>query len=431
MQYLKAFGSYLEQAMQKSLTSVSRQLLMVGAIIFLGFIALYWGWVELFFPLPYENETLRFIMSLMGLGLLLSPFWPMKLKKFLPWYWLLTLIFAFSFFFAFSFLMSQASMVSAMALLCSTFVLVMLVDLYSLLFILCIGWGLAFLIFYMLTPYPVLGEAHVEMALVLTFVILAGSVFRFKNNLIEQQRMKGVSLAASMIAHELRTPLLSIKSGAQGLEKFLPRLIEGYQLAVSQQLIKEKSIKTQFLLQLAELSHSISREVEFANTVIDMLLINAGKENALTHCQLEPCSMAECIESALARYPFKSEKERETVHWQGDFLFQGSILLTQHLLFNLLKNALHVLAGKPGGNIDIWVSEKDGCHILHFRDNGKGMSKAELARLFDPFYTTKATGTGIGLSFCHQIMQCFGGGIRCESQEGQYTEFQLTFPLSL
>lgn len=429
MRYLKAFGNHLEQAMQNSLTAVSRQLFLVGAIIFIGFIALYWGWVELFFPLPYENEMLRLVMSLLGLGLLLSPFWPNQLKKYLPWYWLLTLIFVFSFFFAFSFLMSQASMVPAMALLCSVFMLVLLVDFSSLLFVLLTGWGMAFLIYFILTPDPSFGAIHVEMALVLTFVILAGSVFRYKNNLIEQQRLAGMSAAASMIAHELRTPLLSIKSGAQGLEKFLPRLVEGYQQAIQHQLLDEKPIKKQALLHLGEVSQSIAREVEFANTVIDMLLMNAGKENALTHCHLEPCSMAACIGSALGRYPFKTSQARESVYWEGDFEFQGSLLLMQHVLFNLLKNALHVIANKPDGTIKIWVSQTKAFNILHFKDNGKGIPKAELSRLFDPFFTTKASGTGIGLSFCQQVMRCFGGCIHCDSKEEEYTEFQLKFPV--
>lgn len=429
MHYLKAFSHHLEQSMQKSLTAMSQQLLLVGAIIFLGFITLYWGGVELFFPLPYENEKLRFLMSLMGLGLLLSPFWPAQLKKYLPWYWLLTLIFVLSFFFAFSFLMSQASMISAMTLLCSVFVLVMLLDVYSLLFVLFIGWGLAFLAFFLLSPTPTLDAAHVEMAVVLTFVILAGSVFNYKKRLIAQQRLAGMSAAASMIAHELRTPLLSIKSGAQGMEKFLPRLMEGYQLALQHQLLEQKPIKKQAFLHLAEMSQSIGREVEFANTVIDMLLMNAGKENALAHCQLEPCSMAVCIESAIARYPFKSEKERQAVHFAGDFEFKGTLLLMQHVLFNLLKNALHAIADKTDGQIEIGVSQSQTHHILHFKDNGKGIPPRELSRLFDPFFTTKATGTGIGLSFCQQVMQCFGGTIHCDSQEGEYTEFQLKFPL--
>ncbi|WP_019218077.1 sensor histidine kinase [Legionella tunisiensis] len=56
------------------------------------------------------------------------------------------------------------------------------------------------------------------------------------------------------------------------------------------------------------------------------------------------------------------------------------------------------------------------------------MSPQQLTRLFNHFYTTTFMGTGIGLSFCKLVMNRFGGDIRCEAQEGKYTQFALTFP---
>jgi hypothetical protein len=58
-----------------------------------------------------------------------------------------------------------------------------------------------------------------------------------------------------------------------------------------------------------------------------------------------------------------------------------------------------------------------------------GISSSQLARLFKHFYTTTFMGTGIGLSFCKLVMNRFGGNIRCESIEGQYTKFILSFPV--
>ncbi len=412
--------------MQRSLSNAAHQLVAVGAIAFFGFPLLYWIWTE-WFPQPYETLWLRLVGSLLGLGLMLTPYWPNVSKPYLPGYWFLTILYTLSFFFAFSFLMNQASVISAMSLLCSVFLLVLLVDLLSLIVILVLGWGLALICYYVVSPELYFGEEHVEMTLVLFFVIIAGSTVNYKTTMLQQQRLAGMAAAAGMIAHELRTPLLGIKSGAKAMAHYLPQLFKGYQLAKEHGLLNV-TIRESRLQQLEEISDRIICEINYANTIIDMLLIKAGRENSLQNCILESCSMAECLTEAMSRYPFKSPHERSLITWQGDFSFTGSKLLMQHVLFNLLKNALYVIATAQKGEISIWTERGEKFNILYFRDSAKGMTSQQLSRLFNHFYTTTFMGTGIGLSFCKLVMDRFGGDIRCESEEGSYTQFALLFP---
>lgn len=428
MKSIKKIVNYLDQSMQRSLSSSAHQLVAVGGMAFLGFPLFYWIW-SVWFPQPYENLWLRLIGSLLGFGLMLTPYWPASCKRYMPWYWFLTLLYALPFFFAHSFLMNQASVISAMALLCSIFLLVLLVDFLSLSILLVLGWGLAFLCYYLTSPHVYFGDEHIEMGLIVFFVVIAGSTVNYKTAMLQQQRLAGMAAAAGMIAHELRTPLLGIRSGAQAMATYSPMLFNAYNLAKEQGILTA-SIRDNRVRQLEGVSERIISEIDYANTIIDMLLIKAGRENTLQNCVLEPCSMAECLREAIARYPFSSASVRALVNWQGDFQFMGSKLLMQHVLFNLLKNALYVIATEQRGEITIWTEQGKKYNYLYFQDTAKGMSPLQLSRLFDHFYTTTFMGTGIGLSFCKLVMKRFGGNIACKAEEGAraHTKFILSFP---
>ncbi|MDX1838711.1 sensor histidine kinase [Legionella taurinensis] len=418
--------TYLDHSMQRSLSHAAHQLVAVGILAFAGFPLFYWIWTD-WFPQPYENLSLRLVASLLGLGLALTPYWPLRLKPYLPWYWFITILYALPFFYAYFFLMSHASVISAMSLLCSVFLLVLLVDVPTMIILLVLGWGLALLCHYLSAPMVYFGEEHVEMLLVVSFVIIVGSTVNYKTAMLQQQRLDGMAAAAGMIAHELRTPLLGIKSGAVAMARYSPQLVQAYHLASEKGLLNN-AIRPNRLQQLAGIHERIVSEIDYANTIIDMLLVKAGRENSLQNCKLEACSIADCLEQALERYPFKSAEERQLISWHGDFNFYGSRLLMQHVLFNLIKNALYAIATVQKGDVVIWAEQGEKCNFLYFRDSAKGMSEQQLARLFNHFYTTTFMGTGLGLSFCKLVMQRFGGDIQCESQEGAYTQFLLTFP---
>ena len=144
---------------------------------------------------------------------------------------------------------------------------------------------------------------------------------------------------------------------------------------------------------------------------------------------LETCSIADCVSQALDRYPFKSSKERTLITTVGDFQFLGSPLLMQHVLFNLIKNALYVIATAQKGEISIWVEQDDKFNYLYFKDTAAGMNHQQLSQLFNHFYTTTFMGTGIGLSFCKLVMNGFGGTIKCSAEEGKFSQFILCFPV--
>jgi two-component system, sensor histidine kinase FlrB len=92
-------------------------------------------------------------------------------------------------------------------------------------------------------------------------------------------------------------------------------------------------------------------------------------------------------------------------------------------LTNLLENALQAVADEAPGRISLGVAVHDERLTFHVRDNGRGMSPDVVARLFEPFFTTRAEGTGLGLAIARGVARAHGGGIDVESAPGAGTEF--------
>ncbi|MGB7395573.1 MAG: ATP-binding protein [Pricia sp.] len=106
-------------------------------------------------------------------------------------------------------------------------------------------------------------------------------------------------------------------------------------------------------------------------------------------------------------------------------LFIDEKQITQ-VLVNLGKNAKQALENKDDGHITFAAGiDETGKKVIQVRDNGPGVSPENLDEIFVPFFTTKTTGTGIGLSLSKQIMRLHGGSIRVSS--GELTIFTLTF----
>jgi signal transduction histidine kinase len=109
-------------------------------------------------------------------------------------------------------------------------------------------------------------------------------------------------------------------------------------------------------------------------------------------------------------------------------LVWGAVDQLAQVFLNVLVNAWHALPG--GGSVTI-VAERMGHHQIRiaFHDSGVGMNSATLARVFEPFYTTKGTqGTGLGLAICKQIIDRHGGTIRLESAPESGTTVIIDLP---
>ncbi|HXW85714.1 MAG TPA: ATP-binding protein [Candidatus Bathyarchaeia archaeon] len=241
-------------------------------------------------------------------------------------------------------------------------------------------------------------------------------------------RLDGMLVLSASIAHELRTPLASIRAGAQGISILLPKLYDAYRQAKKQGLINQP-ISEKLLHSSQDSLERIDSSARQAHQVIDMILmsINADDNNLKRN---DFCSLEKCIHTAISEYVFQPGKEK-LVHTEElkDFNFNGSEIQIKHIIFNLLRNALYFIEKVGKGEIFLWTSEEEKYNKLHFKDTGQGIPKQTLPKIFERFFTEGThRGTGVGLSFCKMVMEGLGGKIECRSEFNKYTEFVLYFP---
>jgi hypothetical protein len=238
-------------------------------------------------------------------------------------------------------------------------------------------------------------------------------------------------LTFATVAHEVSSPLATIGLHADELHLVIPELLNGYRLAVEHGLYTDKSFILDDPERVATLASAIRQQVVGTSTVIEMSLAS------LTLSRLDKRHFAShrveaCVESALRRFPFRTG-ERNLVRVASidpAVHFFGSDSLLVFVLFNLLKNGMEAIRSVGTGEIEIRAERRDGFCVLSVTDGGPGIAADVLPRIFEPFYSTKThgRGAGIGLTFCRNVCEAFGGSISCESQPGVYTTFTLCLP---
>ncbi|EKE01609.1 MAG: seriplasmic sensor signal transduction histidine kinase [uncultured bacterium] len=224
----------------------------------------------------------------------------------------------------------------------------------------------------------------------------------------KENEAKAMQSVGASVAHELRTPLRSIISGVTGIERFLPTLLDAYDLAKKSDL-PVKNIKPRHIELLHKLISNLKTEGAAANTIVDMLLMKIkGSITGATY--VKKLYIGECLSEALQRYYFqKSERDLVVCDMANSFQFIGDNILVIHILFNLLKNALYCIASVQKGCIHIHFERGENENRLHFMDTGKGIAKEVLPHIFDRFFSKTDGGVGIGLSFCKMAMEWMGG----------------------
>lgn len=110
----------------------------------------------------------------------------------------------------------------------------------------------------------------------------------------------------------------------------------------------------------------------------------------------------------------------------ADMELQIDTNLMNQVMINLLRNALDAIAGKAGGRVEVVLSISDGRPYLTVSDNGSGIAPEMMENMFQPFFTTKKDGSGVGLCLCRQIVRRHGGDLRIQSHPSRGTTIMLT-----
>ena len=102
--------------------------------------------------------------------------------------------------------------------------------------------------------------------------------------------------------------------------------------------------------------------------------------------------------------------------------------LMSQVLINLLTNSMYALEDRPGARIEVICSENDSRITIEVQDNGKGINQENRKKIFIPFFSTRDTGSGIGLSFSKFVILQHGGRVKVESEIDKGTVFTIDLP---
>jgi signal transduction histidine kinase len=214
-------------------------------------------------------------------------------------------------------------------------------------------------------------------------------------------RLALVGQLASGLAHEIGTPLNVIAGNAELLRQDL------YQQGVPREAL------TAIIEQTDRITGLIQRLLTFARTQPQ---------------PMEPLALQEPLWRTLRLLATRFQHEAITpiVEVPEDLpLVWGAADQLEQVFLNILVNAWHAMP--DGGTVTIQAHVPDAQHVeLLFRDTGRGMSAAELARAVEPFFSTKGEhGTGLGLAICQQIIDHHRGTMRLDSSPGVGTTVTL------
>ncbi len=252
-------------------------------------------------------------------------------------------------------------------------------------------------------PY---GEDDISLARLV--ISQAALLFEKERTLLNATRLLTMGNMISEISHDLRKPLTSIKGSLQILKQRLPEVADSE------------------LLKLAE--DEVYRMNELVRELVDFSNPNKYQTERLDVREIV-ARAAELIGSDLRKRNVTYVSKFEDADWEV-IVNRNQIL---EVLLNLFINAIDAMPN--GGTLTVHglverpEHKKTDYLALRISDTGVGIKKENLSKIFDRYYTTKETGTGLGLAVVERIISAHNGTLKVDSIEGKGTTFTLYLPL--
>jgi signal transduction histidine kinase len=229
--------------------------------------------------------------------------------------------------------------------------------------------------------------------------------------LVRVNRIATIEQLSSSIAHEVIQPIVTARNNAHVGLRFLelspPNL--GEARGAFDRVVAEAD-------RAADIIHRIKDHVKKAPSKMERFDVNEAIRDAIILTRGEVVKAGASIQTQLAEpLPF----------------CPGDRVQIQQVMVNLIVNAVQAMSGDGNSRRELQIStETDDadCVRVGVRDTGPGLTPESLRRLFEPFYTTKAEGMGMGLAICHSIVEAHGGRLWATACEPHGTLFQFTIP---
>jgi len=248
-----------------------------------------------------------------------------------------------------------------------------------------------------------------------------------REQLVQSEKMAALGNLVAGVAHEINTPLGAVNSMYDSLSRSLKKIKDYMESEISENKKTLPKIDEAFrVFQDSDwvIRHGIDRVANIVNRLRSFA--------RLDEADLKKVDIHECIEDTLVLLQHELKKNIEVVKNFGDVppiaCYPGRL---NQVFLNLLVNSRHAILEK--GTIKITTFTKNNnVHIL-FTDDGIGISKENLPKIFDPGFTTKGSGvgTGLGLSISYKIIENHKGEMRVESEQGKGSTFTIILPMNL
>ncbi|HOC56837.1 MAG TPA: ATP-binding protein [Verrucomicrobiota bacterium] len=255
---------------------------------------------------------------------------------------------------------------------------------------------------------------------------------------IESERVQALTLLAASVAHEIGNPLNALHIHLQLMERELKKL-----QPVPHNPAPAKSGPSQRLRARSQAPVDESTIRDLVPKLEQYLCVARGEINRLDYIitqflqairpslpQLRPASLNDVVHKTLEL--LQPELDNRGLKLRTRLASQLPLTpidptQIQQLLVNLIKNAIQAMT--RGGTLTLQTGEGADGVWVSIADTGSGIPQEQINRIFEPFYTTKEKGTGLGLMIVQRIVRAHGGHLELESQTGRGTTFRIWLPL--
>ena len=258
-------------------------------------------------------------------------------------------------------------------------------------------------------------------------IILVRDVTEKKNQEVLLHRMENMAnltnLAAGM-AHEIKNPLGAISIHIQLIQKALQKARENKNILPDKKFVEDHV-------------DVVNDEINHLNKLIMDFLFAVRPVNAQLELKKPSALIQNIVEFFTPEFHDNGINVKLIIKDSQSRLLLDEKLL-RDVIMNLAQNALAAIKQKQDdettlegytGEFTIECASADNKYYIIISDNGCGMKNETVSKIFEPYFTTKANGTGLGMTMVYKIVKEFSGDIHVESQEGKGTVFTMVFPL--
>jgi len=234
----------------------------------------------------------------------------------------------------------------------------------------------------------------------------SGSVLaRARQELEKEKYFGGLGRMASIVAHEMRRPINSIRMASWNIAKKNENPDLERNISCIEEMVEESEQIISNLLNYARIKLPSYQQVVMSTLI------------------------SRCVESARKRFASKRVTVRMNLQALGRKRIETDPLQFKQILSNIIMNAFESIPKTKKGRIVVTASTRAEELVLTVKDNGCGISAEDLPLVQDPFFSNKQKGTGLGLSICQELTALHNGRLSISSNAGKGTTVTVTLPL--